>query len=146
MSRGYAAIGLYSPKTPANVGGIMRAAYCYDAALIVIVGRRYKRQPEDVHKSYRTIPVLHTDHFKVTPMDCVKVAVELCPDAIPLDEFKHPERAFYIFGPEDGSIPTEVLGHCAHRVMVPTRSCMNLAATANVILYDRLVKMKRKAL
>lgn len=33
-----------------------------------------------------------------------------------------------------------VLDRCTHRVMVPTAFCMNLAATVNVVLYDRLAK------
>ena len=37
MKRGYAAVGLYMPKTEMNVGGAMRAAYCYGASLIAVV-------------------------------------------------------------------------------------------------------------
>lgn len=34
---------------------------------------------------------------------------------------------------------------CRDVVYVPSRFCMNLAATANVILYDRMAKMGGKA-
>lgn len=34
--RGYAAIGLIRPKTPANVGAVLRAAGCYGAAMVAI--------------------------------------------------------------------------------------------------------------
>ena len=30
LGRGYAAIGLVQPKTPANVGSVLRAAGCYE--------------------------------------------------------------------------------------------------------------------
>jgi hypothetical protein len=47
MSRGYAAIGLCSPKTNANVGSALRAAGCFGAAMVAVSGRRYGRAPTD---------------------------------------------------------------------------------------------------
>lgn len=46
-----------------------------------------------------------------------------------------------IFGPEDGTLGERVLSWCRDVVYVPTDRCMNLAATVNVILYDRAAKM-----
>ena len=142
VSRGFAGLGLFMPKTDVNVGGAIRAAHCYGASLVAIQGQRYWRMPTDTMKSYRHIPVLHgmTDIFEAVPFDCQPVAVDLVEGATSLVDFKHPERAFYIFGPEDGTLGAKVIDRCPHRVMVPTRGCMNLAATVNVILYDRLVK------
>ena len=57
-----------------------------------------------------------------------------------LPQFTHPEKAVYVFGPEDGSLPQEVVDKAHHVVYVPTVGCMNLAATVNVVLYDRLAK------
>jgi tRNA(Leu) C34 or U34 (ribose-2'-O)-methylase TrmL len=128
------------PKDEKNIGGILRAAHCYDASLILVSGARYRKTPTDTAKAARQIPLMEVDNFKNPPVDCVKVAVEITEGATPLPEFKHPERALYIFGPEDGSLPEEVLGNCKHRVYVPTTHCMNLAATANVVLYDRMLK------
>lgn len=76
------------------------------------------------------------------PYDCVPVVVELGPRATPIQDFKHPERAFYILGPEDGSVPKDISARCKHHVYIPTAGCMNLAATANVILFDRMMKRK----
>lgn len=56
-----------------------------------------------------------------------------------------PARAFYVFGPEDGTLGSDILSWCPQRLMVPTRTCMNLAATVNVVLYDRLAKADRCA-
>ena len=53
----------------------------------------------------------------------------------------HPEQAIYIFGPEDGSIPQALIDSADHVVYIPTIGCMNLAATVNVLLYDRLAKL-----
>lgn len=68
------------------------------------------------------------------------VCVELALGAVPLPHFIHPEKAIYVFGPEDGSLPQDVVDKAHHVVYVPTTGCMNLAATVNVVLYDRLAK------
>jgi tRNA(Leu) C34 or U34 (ribose-2'-O)-methylase TrmL len=148
--RGYAAIGLVNPKTSANVGSAMRAAGCYGAALVVVSGNRPERYmgriATDTQKSYRHIPTLRVpDVFDAIPYDCVPVAVDLVPDARNLVYVVHPERAFYIFGPEDGTLGEAVTGRCKFSVQVPTRFCMNLAATVNVVLYDRLAKQERRS-
>ena len=71
------------------------------------------------------------------------VAVDIIEGAIPLPEYKHPERAFYIFGAEDATLGKRVLGWCRDVVYIPSNGCMNLAATVNVVLYDRLAKEAR---
>lgn len=141
MNRGFACVGLYAPSYECNVGGVMRAAHCYGVGLVAVAGGRFKREPSDTPKAWRHIPTLVVeDLFDALPYSCVPVAVELTPDARSLVDYVHPERAFYIFGPETGSIPKKVLDRCRDKVMVPTVNCMNLAATVNVVLYDRLAK------
>jgi len=142
MSRGYAAIGLFKPKSPLNVGSVLRAAGCYDAKLVISCGLRYKRSATDTQKAYKHIPFMeNVDNLMDNiPYDCVPIAIDLLDGAKSLVDFKHPERAFYIFGPEDGTLGKQVTDRCKHTVYVPTRYCMNLAATVNVILYDRMVK------
>lgn len=141
MSRGYAAIGLHQPKTPVNVGSALRAAGCYGAALVATSGRRYRRAPTDTTNIYRHLPLIQCDDLHdVIPFDCVPVAVDLIPGAVSLMDYKHPERAFYVFGPEDGTLGREILRWCRDVVYVPTNGCMNLAATVNVVLYDRASK------
>jgi tRNA(Leu) C34 or U34 (ribose-2'-O)-methylase TrmL len=139
MTRGYAAVGLWHPKNIINVGSALRACGCYGAAMLAVEGRRYRRAPSDTIKAYRHMPLLHVDDLRsVIPCDCVPVAIEITDDARSIDTFVHPERAFYVFGPEDGSLPASVLKWCrAEPVYIPTAFCMNLAATVNVVLYDR---------
>lgn len=143
--RGFAAIGLVRPKIAVNVGSVLRAAYCYDAALVCIQGDRTDiRACTDTFKAYRHIPVQRgEDLHDLIPFDTVPVAVDLVADAEPLPSFQHPQRAFYVFGPEDGTLGKNILQWCARRVVVPTRQCMNLAATVNVVLYDRMAKADR---
>lgn len=74
------------------------------------------------------------------PYDAVPVAVDLIEGAEELPAFVHPQRAFYIFGPEDGTLGKAVTEWCQRKIVIPTLDCMNLAATVNVVLYDRLSK------
>lgn len=140
-ARGYAAIGLHQPKDPGNVGSVLRAAGCFGASMVAITGQRYFRSSTDTQKAWKHIPMLQTeDLLSVVPFGCVPVAVEFIKSARSLPTYLHPERAFYIFGPEDGSLPPELVATCRDVVYVPTEFCMNLAATVNVLLYDRMVK------
>lgn len=145
--RGYAAIGLMRPKNPHNMGGVLRAAHCYGAAMVAVQGERTPiRSCQDTPSAWKHMPVLRGENLRdLIPYDAVPIAVDLVDDAISLPAFQHPQRAFYVFGPEDGTLGAATLSWCKHRVMVPTRSCMNLAATVNVILYDRLAKADRCA-
>lgn len=149
--RGYAAVGLHHPKDPANVGGTLRAAWVYGAGLVAIAGPRGRandgiRHGANTPAAWKHLPVMVGDDLHaLIPFDCIPVAVDLVDGAVPLPSFQHPQRAFYVFGPEDGTLGTSVLDWCKLRVMVPTRMCMNLAATVNVVLYDRIAKAMRAA-
>lgn len=104
-------------------------------------GRRYTKSNTDTMKAWRHLPLLQVDDlFAVVPHDCVPVAVDLLDDASDLRTYVHPERAFYIFGPEDGTLGKDIVARCRDKVFVPTAFCMNLAAAVNVVLYDRMSK------
>lgn len=114
--------------------------------MVAASGTRYRQSATDTQKAFRHLPLIQCENLlDVNPFDCVPVAIELVDSARPLHRFVHPERAFYIFGPEDGSIDSELLKQCKHVVYVPTAFCMNLAATVNVVLYDRAAKRNWKA-
>lgn len=141
MSRGYACIGLDNPKNPINVGQVLRAAGVYEAAMVAFSGKRYRKAPTDTTAAYRHLPLIQVEDLRsVVPYDCVPVAVDLLPGAISLPEYKHPERAFYLFGAEDATLGPRIVSWCRDVVYVPTRGCMNLAACVNVVLYDRMAK------
>ena len=137
-------LGLCNPKSPSNVGAVMRAAGCYGVSAVRYTGKRFARAAK-----------YHTDTQNITtqiPLDGVEaleldlaantklVCIELVEGAIPLPEFNHPENAFYVFGPEDGSVEQALVDIADAVVYIPTIGCMNLAATVNVVLYDRLAK------
>lgn len=143
--RGFAAIGLIGPKIESNVGGAFRAAHCYGAALIILEAPRFKAQSTNVTKAERHIPLIVGEIAQHRPHDCPMVVIEIVEGAISLPLFIHPERAMYVFGPEDGSVRNDIIRQAQHVVSVPTQFCMNLAATVNVVLYDRLVKRGAEA-
>lgn len=141
---GFAALGLHLPKYVENVGATLRAAECYGAKMVALSGERVKAKQicsaTNVSQAQRKIPVMRGDLRGLIPYGAVPVAVEIIDGAEPLHEFIHPAQAFYVFGPEDGTLGKAVLDWCPRRVFVPTTMCMNLAATVNVVLYDRLAK------
>lgn len=144
--RGYACIAADSPKDMNNFGGLLRAAHCYGAAMVVLGNDRYKQSCADTTKAHRHIPFLRVkDVFDALPFDCVPVAVDLIDGAKPLHEYQHPESAFYIFGPEDGTLGERITSRCRDVIYIPTQYCMNLAATVNVVLYDRLAKQSSRS-
>ncbi|WP_206485370.1 RNA methyltransferase [Thalassotalea sp. G2M2-11] len=137
-------IGLTNPKSPTNVGAVMRAAGCFQASQVRYSGQRYTNAAKfstDTKNVRRDIPLVAVDSLLDGISDDVAlVCIELVEGATPLPDFEHPANAYYIFGPEDGSLSQQVVNQAEHVVYVPTIGCLNLAATVNVVLYDRLAK------
>ncbi len=137
-------IGLSNPKTPTNVGAVMRAAGCFLADAVFYTGHRYKTAAQfntDTQNARSRIPLTSVDCLLDNiPENAQVVCVELVEGARPLPEFQHPDKAFYIFGPEDGSIKQAVVNKADAVVYIPTKGSLNLAQTVNVVLYDRMAK------
>ena len=139
-------IGLSNPKSPTNIGAVLRAAGCYKADAVIYTGTRYDKAAKfqtDTKKMSQTIPLSGVESMLDNlPKDMKIVCVDLAEGATLLPHFQHPDKAIYIFGPEDGSISQDVADRADHVVYVPTVGCMNLAASVNVVLYDRLAKQE----
>ena len=144
MSENSVTIGLSDPKSATNVGAVMRAAGCYGVDNVIYTGTRYDRAVKlntDTKKVRSLIPLTAQQHLLDNKPDDVQViCVDLVEGAIPLPNFLHPAKALYLFGPEDGTLNQKIINQADAVVYVPTVGCMNLAATVNVILYDRLSK------
>ncbi len=141
-------LGLENPKDTGNVGSVLRAMGCYQADGIFYTGSRYDRAVKhstDTRNVAEKAQMSHVDSLPTAkdrlPEQTRLICVELVVGATPLPEFEHPERALYVFGPEDGSIPQDIISAADAVVYIPTVGCMNLAATVNVVLYDRLAKL-----
>lgn len=140
--RGYAAIGIQDCKDHKNIAGALRAVGCYDADLLITTGSRYKGSKIDTRSQHKHTPYIQPKNhiLDFIPYTAKVVAVDLIEGSTPLPEFVHPEAAYYVFGGEDRTLREDVLDRADHIVHIPTDGCMNLAATINVVLYDRLAK------
>lgn len=137
----YCGIGLFSPQNHINIGGVLRAAYCYSAAFVAVSNTKYRKAVTDTMCAHKQLPLFVCDSLKnVIPFDCVPVAVDLVPGATPLPDYIHPKNAFYVFGPENGTLGKSITDFCRDKIYVPMKGCMNLAACVNVVLYDRMAK------
>lgn len=137
-------LGLTDPKSPSNVGAVMRAAGCYQVDAVLYSGVRYAKAAKfhtDTQSASKKIPLTGVESLVDSmPKGSKLICVDLIEGAIPLPVFEHPKNAMYVFGPEDGTISQEVIDKADAVVYIPTNGCMNLAATVNVLLYDRLAK------
>ncbi|WAJ70633.1 RNA methyltransferase [Catenovulum adriaticum] len=145
MTKPNATIGLINPKSPTNVGAVMRAAGCFMADAVNYTGQRYQRAAKfqtDTKNQTRHIPLTGVDCLvQAAPQNAKIICVDLVEGATPLPEFEHPENACYIFGPEDGTIEQQVIDQADYVVYIPTQGCLNLAMSVNVVLYDRASKL-----
>lgn len=141
-------IGLMNPKSPENVCSVQRAAGNYSADIIYYTGSRYPRAlnlnpdtPKMGRRIGENIAVIGVnDLINAAPQGSKIVCIEFAKNAQPLPAYQHPENAYYIFGPEDANLSQDIIDEADAVVYVPTQGCMNLAATVNVVLYDRLAK------
>ena len=148
MNPAISCIGLLNPKSPENVASVLRAAGNYRVNSVFYTGIRYPRaaklNPCTVDMSRKVskdIALTGVENLiDDTPDDLDIVCIEFAENAIALPAYQHPRDALYIFGPEDGTISQNIIDRADAVVYVPTVGCMNLAATVNVVLYDRLAK------
>ena len=144
--RGYFGVGIYRPKTEANVGTLWRTAYLMDAAFVFTVGERYHKQAADTPDTARHVPLLHFGDFDDLidhlPEGCHRVAVEQ--GGRTLVGWSHPERCVYLLGAEDDGLPIEVLRRCGWTITIPSvrEQSMNVAVAGSIVLYDRLAKTR----
>jgi len=140
------AVILIDPKYPHNVGGTIRACSCFDIKSLVWTGERvnpakYERLPrEERMKGYKRVEFRnHQRPFELFAKEATPVCVEVFESSEPLTTFEHPERAIYVFGPEDGRVPQVIRRHCHRFVHIPAHFCLNLSAAVNVVLAHRLM-------
>lgn len=143
-----ASILLIDPKYPHNLGAIVRSCAAYNVTDVRYTGERMDKRiselsrlpREERMRGYRTVDWRRTSApFEEFP-DLTPVAIEVRDNSEMLPVFDHPERALYVFGPEDGSLTSATLKHCHRFVAIPTRHCLNLSIAVATVLYDREAK------
>ena len=133
--RGYFGIVFYEPKFKENIGTAVRSAHCFEVDFIGIIGRRYKTQASDTTVAERHVPLYEyknlDDFFRHIPLGCEVIGVEV--DGKDIRSFTHPERAIYIFGGEDRTLPKEF----TNRIKIETNYCLNMAVAAAIVMFHR---------
>jgi tRNA G18 (ribose-2'-O)-methylase SpoU len=108
---------------PHNLAAAIRAAACFGASHVVWTGDRFEfsageRLPREERMKGYTDVHLRRAHRP----------------------FEHPERAVYVFGPEDGHVSAGLRAKCHRFVYIPAHHCLNLAAAVNVVLAHRAMQ------
>lgn len=143
------AVALCDPKYDFNIAQAIRIASCYGVPQVWFSGDRVSLESTKQHrlpreermKGYFDVQICHGDRFfDAFASDVVPVGIELTPSSESLLHFEHPEKAVYVFGPEDGGLGKVERMHCHRIVQIPTRHCLNLSMAVGTVLYDRHVK------
>jgi tRNA G18 (ribose-2'-O)-methylase SpoU len=147
--RGYFAIGAERMSKALNLGNLMRSAHGFGASFTFTVGATYQalEARADTSKGQWHLPHYNWASLEemALPQGCKLVGVELIEDAIDLPSFRHPMRAAYVLGPEQGFLSKELLCRCDFVVRIPTSFCVNVAMAGAIVMYDRVRSMGRFA-
>ena len=134
---------LHSPKHDINWGSIVRIAHNFKVNFLITINQRYKRVNSDTPNTTKHIPVFHykdlNEFFNSYPKECQLVSLEVNNSRL-LNTFTHPKNAIYCFGPENSSLPNELLNKSL-RLKIDTQNCLNQAICAAITLYDRSIKL-----
>lgn len=148
-ARGYFAIGAERSSKALNLGNLMRSAHAFGASFTFTIGATYQalEARADTSKGQNHLPHYNwkTKAEMALPQGCRLVGVELTDDAIDLPSFRHPLRAAYLLGPEQGSLSPDIIAACDHIVRIPTSFCVNVAIAGAIVMYDRVKSLTRFA-
>jgi len=143
-------VALIDCKNAWNLGNALRSTLAFGGAYFIVQGNRWVGSGDwtraDAEHARDKIPMYLgiKDIFKYMPCATETVAVEMVEGAESIIDFKHPTNATYLFGPEDGRIPDNILESCTHKIQIPTSYSLNLAACVACIGHDRLIKESRE--
>jgi len=151
MRRGYVGIGIFEPKFADNTAMLWRSAHLLGAQFVFTIGARYKRKSADTSNATNHIPLFHYKdwddflaHRPEHPDGIPLIGIELTDASESLEAFKHPERAMYLLGGEDRTLPPAICEACDHLLKFGSDYCLNVAMAGTVTLYDRHLKAQQK--
>jgi tRNA G18 (ribose-2'-O)-methylase SpoU len=142
LPRGYFGIGAERISKALNLGNLMRSAHGFGASFTFTIGAAYQalEARADTSKGSQHLP--HYDWARVEdlalPRGCRLVGVELIEAAIDLPSFRHPLRAAYVLGPEQGALSPALIARCDHVVRIPSMFSVNVAMAGAIVMYDRV--------
>lgn len=144
---GFFGIGILNNSDEINIGTLWRSAYLLGASFIFTVNKKYKHQGSDITKTWTRIPLYHFKTFdelkEHLPYSTRLVAIEMTETAMPLNEFKHPDRAIYLLGNEISGLPSQILKQCQSLIKLPGEYSLNVAVAGSIVMYDRNNKGNR---
>lgn len=138
------------PKNSFNIGAVLRTVGAFDGNFVAASEKRFHDKGDwrtlDTEAAHLRLPCFLgvADLMPFIPEKHVPVAIELSNDATSLYDFEHPPQAVYFFGPEDGALNDVYLNKCVHKIYIPTNHSLNLAQTANIVCYDRAMKLNKR--
>ena len=139
------AVVLLEPRFADNIAAAVRAASAFGIKQVWYTGKSINgdavRLPRELRMYDDRVDLFHTNKpLDRMPEYAVPVALEYAASSHSLVYFKHAPRNVYVFGPERGEVPSHIKSLCHYVVSIPTAHSLNLAATVNIVLYDRMAK------
>ncbi len=145
--RGYFGIGIEGVSKPINVGNLIRTAHAFGASFVFTVGANcdLTASASDTSHTPNQVPTYHFESINAMrlPEGCSLVGVEIDEVSVMLPGFRHPRRAAYVLGMERIGLSDSMISHCDHLVQVPTTFSLNLATTGGIVMYDRMLSMRK---
>lgn len=139
-------VALIDCKNAWNLGNALRSTLAFGGAYFIVQGSRWVGSGDwtraDSENARDRIPMYLgiKNVWEHLPVATETIAVEMVEGAESIINFKHPKNATYLFGPEDGRIPDNILENCSKKIQIPTSYSLNLAACVACIGHDRMVK------
>ncbi len=147
--RGYFGIGIEGASKPMNAGALFRTAHAFGASFVFTIDAHYKVSDNrsDTSKALGHMPYYEWADAAAMdlPFDCKIVAIELLDEAVELPSFAHPQRACYVLGRERGAVSRELIERADHVIRIPTKFCINVGLAGAIVMYDRMINMRRFA-
>ena len=145
--RGYFGIGIEGVSKPINVGNLMRSANAFGASFIFTVGANcdVSTSASDTSDTTGQVPFYSFESIEdmLLPAGCALIGVEIDKTAVELPSFRHPRRAAYVLGMERIGLTQTMIECCDYLVKIPTKFSLNLATAGGILMYDRMLTMRR---
>lgn len=143
--RGFFGIGTERMSKPMNAGTLFRTAHAFGAGFVFTIDAAYsvRAARSDTSRTPEALPWYTYDSAAslTLPEGCRLVGIELLDEAVELPSFRHPTRAAYVLGPENGSLSPELVARCDHLIKIPTSFCVNVGVAGAIVMYDRLLTL-----